>query len=84
MGHKLEPIGGADGHQTLSRGESHHCWPIDFTGCKKESYMDDILLACTSFNELQAIAFEAVDLFRRSRGFRWRKWVANSHDKEIL
>ena len=45
--------------------------------------MDDILLACTSFNELQTIASEAVDLFR-SRWFRLRKWVANSHAKEIL
>ena len=50
---------------------------------KNNRYMDDILLACTSFNELQAIASEAVDLFR-SRGFRLRKWVANSHAKEIL
>ena len=34
-------------------------------------YMDD------------SIASEAVDLFR-SRGFRLRKWVANSHAREIL
>ena len=46
-------------------------------------YMDDILLACTSFNERQTIASEAVDLFR-SRGFKLRKWVANSHAGEIL
>ena len=75
MGHKLELICGADGHQTLSRGKSHQCWPIDFRGCGNNRYMDDILLACTSFNELQAIASEAVDLFR-SRGFKLRKWVA--------
>ena len=69
MGPKLELICGADGHQTLSKGESHQCWPIDFRGCEKYRYMDDILMACTSFNELQAIASEAVDLFR-SRGFK--------------
>ena len=45
--------------------------------------MDDILLACTSFNELQAIASEAVDLFR-SRWFKLRKSVADFHAKEIL
>ena len=50
---------------------------------KNNRYMDDILLACTFFNELQTIASEAVDLFR-SRGFKLRKWVANSHAKEIL
>ena len=51
---------------------------------KNNRYMDDILLACTSFNELQAIASEAVDAFR-SRGFKLRKWVANSyHAREIL
>ena len=41
---------------------------------KNNRYMDDIL---------QAIASEAVDLFG-SRGFKLRKWVANSHAREIL
>ena len=50
---------------------------------KYNQYMDNISLTCTSCNELQAIASEAVDLFR-SRGFRLRKWVANFHAKEIL
>ena len=46
-------------------------------------YMDDMLIASTSLESLRVIVSEGIELFA-SRGFRLRKWVANSHAKEIL
>ena len=46
-------------------------------------YMDDMLMSCNSFSDLQTIALEGVDLFG-SRGFKMRKWIANCHAKGIL
>ena len=45
--------------------------------------MDDMLLSSDSFAELQVIAGEAINLFE-SRGFKLRRWVANSLAKDIL
>ena len=46
-------------------------------------YMDDMLVASTSLESLCVIVSEGIKLFA-SRGFKLRKWVANSHAKEIL
>ena len=46
-------------------------------------YMDDVLLANNSLENLKLIVKEGLDLFS-SRGFKLRKWVANCHAKEIL
>ena len=46
-------------------------------------YMDDVLLANISLENLKLIIKEGLDLFS-SRGFKLRKWVANCHAKEIL
>ena len=49
----------------------------------KNRYMDDMLIAGTSLESLRVIVSEGIELFA-SCGFRLRKWVANSHAKEIL
>ena len=46
-------------------------------------YMDDILFASDYLSELEIIAEESVKLFE-SRGFKLRKWVANTRAKSIL
>ena len=46
-------------------------------------YMDDVLLANNSLENLILIAKEGLELFC-SRGFKLRKWVANCHANEIL
>ena len=45
--------------------------------------MNDLLIATNSLNNLQAISQEATELFQ-SRGFKLRKWVANSLSKSVL
>ena len=46
-------------------------------------YQDDMLFSSDSFAELQVSAREAINLFE-SRGFKLRKWIANSLAKDIL
>ena len=46
-------------------------------------YMDDILFASDNLGYLEIIARESAKLFE-SRGFKLRKWIANSHAKSIL
>ena len=45
--------------------------------------MDDLPLATDSLDDLVTISQEAAELFR-SRGFKLRKWVANSVSKSVL
>ena len=53
------------------------------TAIENNRYMDDLLIATNSLNDLQAISQEAAELFQ-SRGFKLRKWVANSLSKSVL
>ena len=46
-------------------------------------YMDDILFASDNLGDLETIARKSAKLFE-SRGFKLRKWIANSHAKSIL
>ena len=45
--------------------------------------MDDLLLASDHLVDLEAFASEGCKLFA-SRGFKLRKWFANSHAKSVL
>ena len=46
-------------------------------------YMDDMLFASSSFEDLRVIASEGIEFFG-SRGFKLRKWVANCHSVQNL
>lgn len=46
-------------------------------------YMDDMLLAFDSISDLETVADESRSLFA-SRGFKLRKWIANSNASSIL
>ena len=46
-------------------------------------YMDDVLFASSSFEDLRLTASKGNELFG-SRGFKLRKWVANCHSVQIL
>ena len=46
-------------------------------------YMDNVLLANNSLDDLILIVKEGLELLS-SRGFKLRKWVANCHATEIL
>ena len=83
MRHKSSPFVTLTAIKRLVEENPTNASQLTLQAVENNRYMDDILLACTSFNELQAIASEVVDLFR-SRGFKLRKWVANSHAREIL
>ena len=50
---------------------------------QNNQYMDDILFASDNLGDLETIARESAELFE-SRGFKLRKWIANSHAESIL
>ena len=50
---------------------------------KHNRYMDDVLFAGETLSNAEAFAEEGTKLFK-SRGFRLRKWVTNSHAKSVL
>ena len=50
---------------------------------KHNRYIDDVLFAGETFSNAEAFADEGTKLFK-SRGFRLRKWVTNSHAKPVL
>ena len=50
---------------------------------EQNRYMDDVVLANNSLENLNLIVKEGLELFS-SRGFKLRKWVVNFHAKEVL
>ena len=46
-------------------------------------YMDDLLLSFDSFDDLELVAKQSMALLK-SRGFKFRKWVANGVSKSVL
>ena len=53
------------------------------TAIENNRYMDNLLLATDSLDDLVTISQQAAELFQ-SRGFKLRKWVANSVSKSVL
>ena len=53
------------------------------TAIENYRYMDNLLLSTDSLVELEVVSQESAELFQ-SRGFRLRKWVANSISKSVL
>ena len=53
------------------------------TAIENNRYMDDLLLSTDSLVDLEIVSQESAELFQ-SRGFRLRKWVANSISKSVL
>ena len=56
---------------------------MTLTAIENNRYMDDLLLASDSLDDLKKISRESTSLFE-SRGFKLRKWVANGGSKTVL
>ena len=56
---------------------------LTLSAIESNRYMDDLLLSSDSLADLEVVSREAMSLFE-SRGFKLRKWLANSVSKSIL
>ena len=56
---------------------------LTLTSIESKRYMDDLLLSFDSFDDLKLVTQKSKALFE-SRGFKLRKWVANSVSKSVL
>ena len=56
---------------------------MTLTAIENNWYMDDLLLASDSLDDLKRISCESISLLE-SRGFKLRKWVANRSSKAVL
>ena len=56
---------------------------LTLNAVEEHRYMDDVLFAGDTLSNAKTFAREGMELFQ-SRGFKLRKWVANSNAKPVL